>query len=196
MIEAHDLTVRYADGTGLGPWSLSLRPGVHVLQGPNGCGKSTLLGALAASLRRTSGSVIVAGGDPEHDAATRAKVGYLTAEPSLPAFLTVREVWRMHAALRGHPDWDGRPYEDALALPPSRRLAQCSSGMRQKAELLAALAGDPEVLLLDEPFTNLDDGSVAWLQAHLSTRGGTVLIAHHGALWHPAPAVHRLDAPR
>lgn len=192
MIELHDLTVRYADGTGLGPWTLTFPPGLHLLQGPNGCGKSTLLGAIAASLRRDGGQVSVIGGDPEHEPRTRARIGYLTAEPSLPGFLTVREAWKMHAALRRAPDWQGAPLERALALPPDRRLAQCSSGMRQKAELLAALAGDPPVLLLDEPFANLDSASVLWLQERLGGFGGTAVIAHHGEQWSPEVHVHLL----
>lgn len=183
MITVHDLTVRYTDGTEPGPWTLAFEPGVHVLKGPNGCGKSTLLGAIAASLCRHQGRVDVLGGDPEHDAQTRARIGYLTAEPGQPGFLTVREVWRMHAALRGEPDWDGVKLERALALPADRRLSQCSSGMRQKAELIGALAGDPPVLLLDEPFANLDAAAVAWLRDRLDLHEGVAILAHHGAVW-------------
>ena len=190
MIHLNALVVRYADGTERGPWSLAFGPGVHVLQGPNGCGMSTLLGAIAASLRRHHGTVDVLGGDPEHDPATRARIGLLTAEPSLPGFLTVHEAWRMHAALRSAPDWDGTVLERALDLPADRRLSQCSSGMRQKAELIAALAGDPPVLLLDEPFANLDAAAVDWLRDRLDRHPGIAVVAHHVEPWSEALHLH------
>lgn len=176
------LEVRYPDGTCLGPWTMDFGLGVHHLTGPNGCGKSTLIGAVATAVPRASGELVWDGLDPEVHTAARARLGYLAAQPSLPGFLTVREAWKMAAALRRRPGWDGVALEQVLSLPPEVRLSQCSSGMRQKAELLAALAGDPDLLLLDEPLANLDTASASWVRTRMTTHRGIVIVAHHGEI--------------
>jgi ABC-type multidrug transport system ATPase subunit len=152
------LVFRYPAGFTVGPVDLDLAPGLALLRGPNGSGKTTLLRLLCGGLHPTAGQIRVCDGDPaEHR--VRRRVSLLPATPELPGFLRVDEAWQTLAALRGAPSWDGTAPCDALGLPETLRLDQASAGQRRKAELVAALAGDPVVLLLDEPFANLDEAA-------------------------------------
>ncbi|MBW2253842.1 MAG: ATP-binding cassette domain-containing protein [Deltaproteobacteria bacterium] len=175
-LEARGLLFRYPAGFTVGPTDLTLSPGLLLLRGPNGCGKTTLLRLLCGGLLPTAGKVRVCGGDPA-DHRTRRHVSLLPATPELPGFLRVDEAWQTLAALRRDPSWDGTPSCDALGLPAALRLDQASAGQRRKAELVAALAGDPEVLLLDEPFANLDEAASEVLSGWLEDwRGDHVVL--------------------
>ena len=143
------------EGFFVGPVDLQLGPGIHHLRGRNGAGKSTLLRALAGGLRLSEGVARVCGQDLSVPSA-RANVALLPGRPSLPGFLSIDEAWQLLAGLRGAPTWDGRPAREALGLPGGLKLSAASDGQARKAELVAALAGDPPVLLLDEPTDNLD----------------------------------------
>lgn len=177
------LEVRYP-GTTLGPLDLRIDAGIVWLRGDNGTGKTSLLRAIATAIPRSAGTVHIDGSDPEIDEVARGRVGFVPARPSLPGFLTVDEGWRMLADLRRRPDWDGRALREALGLPGSLRLDRASTGMRRKAELVAALAGDPAVLLFDETLANLDASGrhtlLAWLEDHRADRA--IVLTHHGSL--------------
>lgn len=155
-----DLQLAFPTGRRVGPVSWTLGPGIHHLAAANGAGKTTLLRCLCGAWRAT-GTLSVCGGDPRMDAAARRHVAFVPSEPELPAFLTVDEAWQQLAALRGAPGWDGAALRDRLGLAGGQALGHCSAGQRRRAELLAGAAGDPAVLLLDEPFANLDAASVA-----------------------------------
>jgi ABC-type Na+ transport system ATPase subunit NatA len=145
---------------------------------------------------RPDGTSAVAWGNVEGEVGLRRLV-YLTtlclrlvarswmpAACDLPDFMTVDEAWQMMAALRGAPRWDAAPLREALGLPGRLRLSACSAGQRKKASLLAALAGDPGVLLLDEPLATVDAQAAetlsAWLEGWRSAR--VVVLASHEAL--------------
>lgn len=182
VLTARELVVGFAGGFRVGPLTLSLGPGVHRLAGPNGSGKTTLLRALGGALWPLEGVAEVDGVDLHRVPAARARVALVPARPDLPAFLTVDEAWRTTAALRRRADWDGAPYREALGLPAHLRLGHASTGQRARAELLAALAGDPPVLLLDETFAHLDVAGVDWLSAQVAgwRSERVVVLAHHG----------------
>ncbi|MES2644700.1 MAG: ATP-binding cassette domain-containing protein [Myxococcota bacterium] len=179
----HQLVLRLPNGT-VGPLDARWGPGVVLLRGPNGCGKTTLLRVACGERAPDGGTVYIDGRDPARDAEVRAHVSFLPAVPELSGFLQVDEAWRMMAALRGRPGWDGAPARDALGLPGGRRLDALSVGQRRKAELLAAMAGDPAVLLLDEVFAPLDPDATAvvaaWIAAWRVTR--LVVVTGHGAV--------------
>jgi heme ABC exporter ATP-binding subunit CcmA len=138
--------------------SVDLEPGrCYVLIGENGAGKSTLLRILAGLLRPTHGTVKVFGDQEPHDA--RARIGYMSHAPMLYDELTAQENLRYFADL--YPGRDCLPTADALrqvGLDPDlkRTLGQYSQGMRQRTSLARVLLPIPELLLLDEPFSNMD----------------------------------------
>ena len=127
--------------------------------GPNGAGKTTLLRLLATLLRPHAGELVVLGRRlPEENWAVRGRVGLLAHEPLLYRELTVHENLRLHAALNGVP----RSRIDELlefvglsarAHEPLRTL---SRGLVQRSAICRALLPNPELLLLDEPYANLD----------------------------------------
>jgi heme ABC exporter ATP-binding subunit CcmA len=148
--------------------SVELEPGrCYVLLGENGAGKSTLLRILAGLLRPSFGKVTVFGGlkkdglEPgglePHEA--RARIGYMSHAPMLYDELTAQENLRYFASL--YPGRDCLAPAEALrqvGLDPEldRILGQYSQGMRQRTSLARVLLSAPELLLLDEPFSNMD----------------------------------------
>lgn len=176
------LEIRYPTGFVAGPLDLDVGPGVWRLAGDNGTGKTTLLRAMVGELTPTAGTVRVDGHDPVRDPRARRHVAFVPSRPELPGFLTVDEAWQTLAALRGDPDWDGADLRDTLGLPGEMLLSHGSDGQRRRAELLAGLAADPAVLLLDEPFANLDPEAAAIVAGVLDARRGdhVILVAHHG----------------
>ena len=180
-LQADQVVVRYPSGFTVGPVSFTLEPGVHQLAGPNGRGKTTLLRALCADLPLAGGTVKVKGFDPHADAVARADIAWVPSQPEVPAFLTVSEAWQLYAGLRERPKWDGDLRRDALELPADLRVGEASSGQRARIELLCALAGDPHVLLLDEPFSHQDAVGRAvltgWI-AELRAEHVLVVVSH------------------
>lgn len=84
------------------------------------------------------------------------------------------------AAIRGRPRWPGQALEARFKLEGHMRLSHASAGQRRRAELIAATAGDPEVLLLDEVFANQDDRARAVLEALLQEWRATRVILFTG----------------
>ena len=184
ILEVVGLVMRFPDGFSVGPVDLSLPAGVWHLRGGNGAGKTTLLKALCGELRPTSGTIRILGQDPVADPLARRHLALLPARPDLPAWLRVDEAWQGLAALRGAPSWDGRALRESLGIPGDLLLAHASDGQRRRAELVAALAGDPAVLLLDEPFANLDVAAVGLFTALIERLRGTraILVTGHQRL--------------
>ena len=150
------LTIRHPSGFSVGPCDGAFAQGLFHLKGGNGTGKTTLLKAMCGEVRAQKGRCTVFGKDIWETPLARRHIGYLAADPELPDFFRIEECWRFHASMRRQPEWDGRELQQALRLNGDMLLAHTSAGQRHAAELLAALAGDPVVLLLDEPFASLD----------------------------------------
>jgi heme ABC exporter ATP-binding subunit CcmA len=143
--------------------SVEFEPGrCYVLLGENGAGKSTLLRILAGLLRPSFGKVTVFGEGEPHEA--RERIGYMSHAPMLYDELTAKENLRYFASL--YPERQGSGHAclapaEALrqvGLDPElpRTLGQYSQGMRQRTSLARVLLSAPELLLLDEPFSNMD----------------------------------------
>lgn len=155
----------------------------YVLIGENGAGKSTLLRILAGLLRPSFGTVKVFGDQEPHDA--RARIGYMSHAPMLYDELTAQENLQYFASL--YPGRDCLTPAEALrqvGLDPelTRTLGQYSQGMRQRTSLARVLLPAPELLLLDEPFSNMDVESVSQMVALLAKfRQGdrTIVITTH-----------------
>jgi len=164
--------------------SVDLEPGrCYVLIGENGAGKSTLLRILAGLLRPSFGTVKVFGGLDPHDA--RDRIGYMSHAPMLYDELTAQENLRYFASLYpGRPCLSPAEVLRQVGLDPDlpRTLGQYSQGMRQRTSLARVLLPVPELLLLDEPFSNMDVESVSQMVALLARfRQGnrTIVITTH-----------------
>src|SRR5215475_5949799 len=131
---------------------------VHGFLGPNGAGKTTTIRVLLGLLRADGGTARLLGGDPWHDATTlHRRLAYVPGDVTLWPNLTGGEVIDLLGRLRGGLDRQRRA--DLLAkfdLDPTKRGRSYSKGNRQKVALVAALASDVELLLLDEPTAGLD----------------------------------------
>jgi len=157
------------------------------LLGPNGAGKSTCLAMLATLLRPSAGAIRYGGLDATADAASlRARIGILGHDLFLYPELTARENLAFFAGLYGHSDAAqaaanalGRA---GLADRADDPIGSFSRGMRQRVALERALIHEPRLVLLDEPFTGLDDASAAALVARLHglrEAGAIVILATH-----------------
>ena len=164
--------------------SVDLEPGrCYVLIGENGAGKSTLLRILAGLLRPSFGTVKLFGNLDPHDA--RDRIGYMSHAPMLYDELTAQENLRYFAKL--YPGRDCLTPAEALrqvGLDPdlTRPFGQYSQGMRQRTSLARVLLPAPELLLLDEPFSNMDVESVSQmvqLVAKFRQGNRTIVITTH-----------------
>lgn len=168
--------------------SLECRAGeVLGLLGPNGAGKSTLLSLLATLIMPSTGDIRYGERSvAEAGSALRARLGLLAHDLYLYPELSARENLEFFARLYGLPDWQQR-VERALerAQLTSRAddpVVGFSRGMRQRLALERTLVHDPRLVLLDEPFTGLDDASTEALVARLrelASNGAMVVLATH-----------------
>ena len=183
-----DVSRYYGRRRALSHVSFGLQPGELVgLLGPNGAGKSTLLGVLAALIRPSSGRVIYGNySGSRSTSALRESIGFLSHDLQLYAELTARENLEFFAGLYG---LDNPPERATSALSRAgleRRendvVDSYSRGMRQKLALERTLLHDPRLILLDEPFTGLDEMATVALTDRLldlKKSGCMVLVATH-----------------
>ena len=184
-IVADGLTKRYGRITAVRDLSFSVRSGaVTGFFGPNGAGKTTALKMLVGLARPTAGRALV-NGTPVGAAKPDARAVGVYIEPcGAHPGRTGRAHLRALAALAGLPR---DRVDEVLAVVEldqvgRRRVGKYSMGMRQRLGLAAALLGDPEILVLDEPVNGLDPRGIAWLRALLreqAARGHTVLLSSH-----------------
>jgi ABC-2 type transport system ATP-binding protein len=157
---------------------------VHGLLGPNGAGKSVTLKILLGLMRRDAGDVTLLGSDPWTNAVElHHRLAFVPGEVSLWPNLSGGEVIDFLARLRGQSD---RARRDALLdrfdLDPTKRCRTYSKGNRQKVALVAALAADVELLLLDEPTAGLDPLMESIFQdciVDARDAGRTVVLSSH-----------------
>lgn len=157
---------------------------VHAFLGPNGSGKTTTLRLLLGLLRSDGGTMTVLGLDPWRDTATlHRRLAYVPGDVALWPNLTGGEVIDMLGHLRGGLDPRRRAdLIDMFELDPTKKGRTYSKGNRQKVALVAALASDVEVYLLDEPTAGLDPLMEAAFQrcvADIRAAGKTILLSSH-----------------
>lgn len=184
-ISISGLTKRFGHVTALDSLDLSVRQGeVHGFLGPNGSGKTTTIRVLLGLLRADSGDVRVLGEDPWRDAVTlHGRLAYVPGEVNLWPGITGGEVIDLMGRLRGDSNQQRRDeLLERFDLDPRKKARTYSKGNRQKVALIAALASDAELLLLDEPTAGLDPLMEAEFQdciADERRRGRTVLLSSH-----------------
>ncbi len=184
MIELEGLVRRYGEREALSDVSLSVASGqTLVVFGPNGAGKTTLLRVLSTLLRAHAGSVSVLGKSlPEEAWAVRGRVGLLGHEPLLYRELTARENLRFHARLH---DLSAERVEERLAAVAltdraDEPMKTLSRGMVARVAVARATLHDPELLLLDEPWANLDPAARELIEPLIgaSARRTRVISSH------------------
>lgn len=166
--------------------SASFAPGrLYVVLGDNGAGKSTLLRIVAGLMQPSQGSFTLLGTTDHRKVAHR--VGHMGHAPLLYDELSGMENLRYFAGLYGlHDDAVGRKAMQMVGLDPelSRRVGQYSQGMRQRLSLARAVLHNPELILLDEPFSNVDVHSAREMAAVLGRvrdEGKTIFVVTHQA---------------
>ncbi|HEY1331012.1 MAG TPA: ABC transporter ATP-binding protein [Actinomycetota bacterium] len=157
---------------------------VFALLGPNGAGKTTTVEILEGYRERTAGEVSVLGFDPASGSrALKERVGIVLQSTGIDPFLTVAETISLYSGYYPHP----RPVDeviDVVGLDEKRdsRVVKLSGGQQRRLDVAIALAGDPELLFLDEPTTGFDPTARrgAWeVVKNLASLGKTVLLTTH-----------------
>jgi ABC-2 type transport system ATP-binding protein len=185
VIEVRELSKRFGAVTAVDGLSFQVRAGaVTGFLGPNGAGKTTTLRMLLGLVRPDGGQATIWGNRYADLGQWRRKVGVVLEASGFHPGRTVRDHLRVRCAATGiavaRADAVlGVTGLDGLA---GRRAGALSLGERQRLGLAAALLGDPEVLILDEPGNGLDPAGVAWLRdllRRLAGEGRTVLVSSH-----------------
>jgi ABC-2 type transport system ATP-binding protein len=185
MIEVEGLTKRYGSTLAVDDLSFKVEPGaVTGSLGPNGAGKSTTMRAILGLVHPTAGRTTVLGAQYRELDRPTERVGALLETFDAHPGRSGRNHLRVLALAGGIPR---SRVEEVLALVDMtgagrRRVKGYSLGMRQRLGLAAALLGDPEVLVLDEPANGLDPQGIRWLRdflRSLAAEGRTILVSSH-----------------
>jgi len=154
--------------------------------GPNGAGKTSTIRMILGLLPVSAGRITVLGGDDAQKA--RDRIGFLPEERGLYKRMTPIDAIAFFAGLKGVPEAEGRKRAkvmleaQGLGYAMKKPIKDLSKGMAQKVQLLSALAHEPELVVLDEPFSGLDPVNQQALEAmirEIAARGATVLFSTH-----------------
>ncbi|GAB2850932.1 ATP-binding cassette domain-containing protein [Streptomyces deserti] len=184
-IDVRDLTKEYGTRRAVDGLTFTVRPGrVTGFLGPNGAGKSTTMRLVLGLDRPTAGSATVGGRAYATLHEPLRHVGALLDAHAAHGSRTARDHLRVLAAANRIPDRrvDEVLEETGLASVARRRVKTYSLGMRQRLGIAAALLGDPEVVMLDEPSNGLDPEGIIWIREllrRLAGEGRTVLVSSH-----------------
>ncbi|MFO1515090.1 MAG: ABC transporter ATP-binding protein [Verrucomicrobiota bacterium] len=182
-LQISGLAKRFGSTCALDNVSLAIERGsVLALLGPNGAGKSTLFGCLLGLTLPDKGEIKL--NDKAITDATRSTFGYVAERVSLYPQRTVAENAAFFARLKGLPavEFENQLRRVGLDRVRERKVRQLSKGMLQRLGLAIGLCGQPELLVLDEPFNGLDPALLVTLQAILreeNKRGATLLVSTH-----------------
>lgn len=185
MIEAIGLTKRYGSTTALDHASFTVAAGkVTGFLGPNGAGKSTTMRMVVGLDRPTAGSVTVNGKPYAEHAAPLHEVGVLLDAKAVHRGRSARNHLRALAATHGISRARVEEVIELTGLGPvaNKRVGGFSLGMGQRLGVAAALLGDPQTLILDEPVNGLDPEGVLWIRTlvrYLAGQGRTVFLSSH-----------------
>jgi ABC-2 type transport system ATP-binding protein len=185
VIRVSGLTKSYGDVHAVAGIDLQIARGeVFAMLGPNGAGKTTTVEILEGYRRRDAGEVEVLGLDPQKQPRLlKAQIGIVLQSTGVDPYLTVAETIAMYSGYYPHP----RPVDEVIDLvglvsKRNTRVVKLSGGQQRRLDVAIALAGDPELLFLDEPTTGFDPSArhEAWeVVKNLAALGKTVLLTTH-----------------
>jgi len=185
-IEVDDVSKWFGQKVAVSNITCSFGPGVTGLLGPNGAGKTTTLRMLTGLIRPSQGDIRVLGVWPRTKPSVYSDLGLVPEDAAVYPEMTAREYVRYAATLSGVSDAKAATDRaiDTVALDDAadRKLAGFSKGMRQRAKVAAALVGDPQILLLDEPLNGTDPVQrlhLINLFRQLGDEGRTVVVSSH-----------------
>lgn len=185
MISVDGVTVVFGKTLALDEVTLEIPEGITGVFGPNGSGKSTLLKAIAGLLKPSEGRIAIDGAHAR-DESSRRRIGYAGHGSGLYGRLSLRENLELFGSLYGADRARTNLLIAELGLDEfaTRPVADLSAGSKRRAAVARALVHDPEVLLLDEPYANVDEESSDAISAAIAAwkrNGRTALVATHGA---------------
>ena len=186
-VRLHGVTKSFGKHTAVSELDLDIPRGtICGLLGPNGSGKTTTIRMIMGILLPDEGSVSLFGGDPE--LTRRTKVGYLPEERGVYRKMKCVEFVTFLAEIRGIPRAEGRRralnWLERLGLPEwaEKRVEDLSKGMQQKVQFIGTVVHEPELLILDEPFSGLDPINQDVLEGivrDFRAKGTTILFSTH-----------------
>ena len=190
LISARGLTKKFGDFTAVDGIDFDVAKGESFgLLGPNGAGKSTTMRIIAATSRRTSGTISILGRDPEeHGPQVRAHLGVVPQQDNLDTELTVTENLYIYGRYFGlSKKFVNKKVEELLAFAQLEekkdvKVEALSGGMKRRLTIARALVSEPDILMLDEPTTGLDPQArhILWDRLfRLKEDGVTLIITTH-----------------
>ncbi len=216
-VSVRGVSRRFGDSVALRPTDLEVAAGEFVaLIGPSGCGKTTLL-RIVADLESPSSGEVRIGADTASAARRNRQIGLVSQRPAVLPWKRAEDDVRFTQKIARRIGFPAGPLlrDFGLAGHEGKRPAELSGGMLQRVNIASAIAHDPAVLLMDEPFSALDEMKReelgAWFDAELARRPKTVLFVTHNieeavmladrlVVFSPAPGgvveIVAVDAPR
>jgi len=187
VMEAESLSKWYGEVNGLNNFTATIEGGITGLVGPNGAGKTTLIRLLTGMLRKGKGELRVLGEDPFNNPSLSSKLGYCPDHENLYFKMRPKEFLYYLARLNGFSSEECRErtkrcLSDVGLSGVDRPLGTFSKGMKQRIKIAQALLNDPEILILDEPFTGVDPvvrANLFGIISDLASSGIDVIISSH-----------------
>ncbi|MGI5912881.1 MAG: ABC transporter ATP-binding protein [Syntrophomonadaceae bacterium] len=185
MIEIRNLTKTYRDKIAVNNLSITIRPGVVTgFLGPNGAGKSTTMKMILGLINPTQGVVKIDGKNYRDFNRPISKIGALIDGNSVNPKFTAKQHLELIATISGI---SMERVEEVLKMVgllevKNKTIGEFSLGMKQRLGIATALVGDPQTLILDEPFNGLDVDGIHWLREltkELADQGKAVLVSSH-----------------
>ncbi len=185
VVEIENVTKTFGDYAAVDQLSLSVPPGsIYGFIGPNGSGKTTTLRMIMRILHPDTGNIRVLGEDAY--GAAHDRIGYLPEERGLYKKMSVRDLLRFYAELKGIRNWKSAAasWLDRLELADwaDKKVEALSKGMAQKIQFISAVIAEPELVILDEPFSGLDPVNTDVIRMsilELRRQGATIIFSTH-----------------
>lgn len=197
MIEARHITKRYGDRVILGGADIAVSGGqAVVLTGDNGSGKTTLLHVLVGLRRPDAGEVVwkdqrLTGAANKIWRDAREAWGFMPQQVGLPPAATIRQLLHYHARLRRRDISDARMWLERVGLSDAeeKRVSELSGGMKQRLGIALTFFFEPEMVVMDEPASNLDPGwrleLASWANEHTQRGAGMLVTSQLDEPWGP-----------